>query len=65
MFYGLTKTLTLTFWQTLLREAFQTLRDYNLAWGLAIHARFDNLDHKTLTISRSQICQNHKLEIVF
>ena len=44
-----------------LREVFQTLRDYNLAWGLAIHTRFDDLD----LISRLQVDQNHKLQIVF
>ena len=27
-----------------LREVFQTLRDYNLARGLVIHTRFDDLD---------------------
>ena len=56
MFYDMTKTLTLAFWQTLftLREVFQILCAYNLAQGLAIHTRFDDLDH----ISRSQVCQN-------
>ena len=43
------------------REVFQIVYDYNLAWGLAIHTRFDNHD----LISRSHICQNHKLQIVF
>ena len=42
-------------------KTFQTLHDYNLAWGLAVHTRFDDLD----LISRSQVCQNHKLQIVF
>ena len=42
-------------------EVFQTLRDYNLAQGLSVHIRFDDLD----LISRSQICQDHKLQIVF
>ena len=32
------------------RDVFQTLRDYNLVWGLAIHTKFDDLD----LISRSQ-----------
>ena len=36
------------------------MHDYNLAEGLASHTRFDNLD----LISRSQVCQNHKLQIV-
>ena len=35
-----------------LREVFETLHDYNLAWGLAIYARFGDLD----LISRSQVC---------
>ena len=30
----------------------RTLFDYNLARGLAVHARFDDLD----LISRSQVC---------
>ena len=38
------------------REVFQTLHDYNLALGLAVHTRFDDLD----LISRSQVCENHK-----
>ena len=33
---------------------------YNLARGLAIHTRFDDLDF----ISRSHVCQNHKLQVV-
>ena len=37
------------------------MRDYNLALGLVIHTRFDDLD----LISRSQLYQNHKLQIVF
>ena len=44
-----------------LRKVFQTLHDYDLAWGLAIHIRIDEFD----LISRSQVCQNHKLLIVF
>ena len=32
-----------------------------LLGGLAIHTRFDDLDF----ISRSQVCQNHKLQTVF
>ena len=39
----------------------RTLFDYNLARGLAVHARFDDLD----LISRSQVCQTHTLQIVF
>ena len=37
-----------------LREVFQTLCDYNLAWGLAVYTRFDDLN----LILRSQECQN-------
>ena len=44
-----------------LREVFQTLHDYNLAGGLAIHTRFDGLD----LISRSQVCQNYTQQTVF
>ena len=44
-----------------LREGFQTLSDYNLAQGLAIHNQFDDLD----LISMSEVCQNRKLPIVF
>ena len=44
-----------------LKEVFQTVHNYDLAWGLAIHTRFYYLD----LISRSQVCQIHKLQIVF
>ena len=37
------------------------MRDYNLARGLAIHTRFDDPG----LISRSHVCQNHKMQIVF
>ena len=43
------------------REVFKILHGYNLAWGLAIHTRFDDLD----LISRSRVCQNYKQYIVF
>ena len=36
------------------------MRAYKLARGLAVHPRFDDLD----LISRSQVCQNHNLQIV-
>ena len=42
-------------------EVFQILCDYNRAQGLAIHTRFDDLD----VISRSQVWQNRKLQVVF
>ena len=61
VFSDLTNTLTLAFWQTLFKEGFQTLRDYNLARGLAIHTEFDDLD---LT-SRSHMYPSHKLQNVF
>ena len=40
---------------------FKTLHNYNLAWGLPICTRFGDLD----LVSKSQVCQNHKLQIVF
>ena len=40
------------------REVFQTLHHYNLAWGLAIHTRFDDLD----LISMSPFYHVHKLQ---
>ena len=55
------KTETLAFWQTLFKGGLSNIRGYNLAWGLAIHTRCDDLD----LISRSQVCPNHKLKIVF
>ena len=41
-------------------EVFQTLCDHKFAQGLANHTIFDDLD----LISRSQVCQNHELQIV-
>ena len=41
-------------------KVFETLHYYNLVWHLPIHARFDDFD----LVSRSQVCQNHKLQIV-
>ena len=61
MFSDLTKTLSWLFGGRCLRRVFQTLRDYDLAQDPAIRTRFDDLD----LISRSQVCQNHKLQIVF
>ena len=58
MFPDLTKTLTLDF---LMDTIFQTLHDYNFARGLAVHTRFDDLE----CISRSQVCEILKLQIVF
>ena len=42
-------------------QASQTLCYYNLAWGLPIHTRFDDLD----LVSRSLVSQNNELQIVF
>ena len=44
-----------------LREVFQTLHINDLGWGLVIHTRIDDLD----LISRSQVCQTHKLQFFF
>ena len=60
MFSYLTKTLTLASGHCLREVRFQTLRDCNLAWGLAIHTWFDDLDHD----SRSQVCENHKVHFL-
>ena len=59
MFSDMTKTLMLAVWQ-MLREVFQTLHDYNLAWGLEIHIRFNDFD----SLSGSQVCRN-QLKIIF
>ena len=61
MFSDLTKTLTLAFWQTVFEGGISSLCDYNLVWGLAACTRLDDRD----LISRSQVCQNHKLQIAF
>ena len=39
-------------------KVFKTSHDYNLAWDLHWHFKFDNL------VSRSQVCQKHTLQIV-
>ena len=51
MFFNLTDTLRLALCQTLFKGGFQTLCDYNLAGGIAIHARFNDL------ISKSEVCK--------
>ena len=61
MCFLIDKNLSLAFGRHCLREVFQTLHDYNLAWGLEIHTRFDDLD----LISRLCICQINRLQIVF
>ena len=61
MFSDLAETLLLAFLQTLFeRDFFQTLHRYNLAQGLPSDTMFDDLD----LVSRLQVCQNHKLQIV-
>ena len=52
----------LLFYRHCSSKVFQTLlsEDYNLAWGLLIHTRFGDLG----LVSRSQVCQNHELQIV-
>ena len=60
VFPDLTTTFSLAFSWTL-SEVFQLLHYFNFAWGLPIHLRFDDFD----LVSRSQVCQNHKLQIVF
>ena len=40
-------------------KVFQTLHYYNLAWGVPIHTRFEDL------VSMSQVCQSHNLQIMF
>ena len=57
MFFDLSKTYV-AFGGRCVREVFQTLLDYNLAWDLPIYIRFDDLD----LISRSHVCLNHKLQ---
>ena len=54
------ETLTLAFRWTLFKGGLLKFADYDLAQGLVVHTRFDDLDF----ISRSQVCQNHKLQIV-
>ena len=61
-FFGINKKLSCwLFGRHCFRDVFQTLPDYNLAQGLAIHISFDDIDF----ISRSQVCQNHRLQILF
>ena len=54
------RTLMLAFWQTFKGGLSNFVHDHNLAQGLAIHTRFDDFDF----ISRSQVCQNHKQQII-
>ena len=56
----LTKTLTLAFGQTLFKGGLSSFVWLWLAQGLAVHTRFDDHD----VISRSQVCQNQKLQTV-
>ena len=49
------------FTDTVQASFFQTLCCCNLAWCLPVYTRFDDLD----LVSRSEMCQNHTLQIVF
>ena len=60
MFPDLIKTERCLLLRHCSREVFQTLHDHKVVRGLANHSRFDDLD---LT-SKSQVCQNDKLQIV-
>ena len=61
MFSDLTKTLMLAFLADTDKGRSFKVFDSNLVHGPAIHIRFDDLH----LISRSQVCLNHKLQIVF
>ena len=41
-------------------DTFNSLHHYNLTWGLHFYCGFDDLDF----VSRSQVCQKYKLQIV-
>ena len=47
-------------WKKKSHKIFKTLHDY-LAWGLHCPCRFDDLDF----VSRLQVCQKYKLQIMF
>ena len=55
MFFDLTKTLTLAFWQTLFKGDITNFARLYPCLGLAIYTRFDDLDF----VSRSQVCQKY------
>ena len=56
----MSKTSTLAFRRTLFKGDISNFADCNLAQGLVIHNRTDDLD----LISRSKVCQVHKLQVV-
>ena len=58
---NLSKALTLAFGKHCLMKVLQFLNDYNLSRGLPIHTSMDDLD----LISKSQLCQDHELQIAF
>ena len=58
MFLDLTNTINIGFSRTLV---FHTVHDNKLVWGLLNNSKLDNLD----LVSRSQVCQKHKLQVVF
>ena len=57
MFLGLTKVTSVGFFLdtvlTFKSKVFQDLHGFNLAWGLQIYNRFDDLG----LVSRSHVCQ--------
>ena len=61
-FHDLTKSFIVGFFMdTVQAKFFPTLHDYNLAWGIPIHIRFDDID----LVSWLHVCQNHKLFFSF
>ena len=60
MFPGWTKALMLAFAWLLCKGGFSNFAWYNLALGLLAQTRCNDLDH----VSRPQLCQNHKLQIM-
>ena len=61
VFSDLTRDLNVGFSaDTVYRRSFKLCMINNLAWGLAVHTRCDDIE----LISRSQVHQNHKQQIV-
>ena len=54
------KKLMLAFLGHHLNKIFQTVHNYDPAWGLHCHSRLDELDF----VSKSQVCQEYKLQIL-
>ena len=55
MYPHLKTTLAQSFYWTPLEQDFSNLCDYNLAWSLHCHSRFDDLE----VVSRSQVYQKY------